>query len=148
MTVSVKPATRNEVEQFIRNSDVPPEHIRIFFQCFRATTEYWMGALDGETICIWGIIPPTLLSDNVYLWLYTTPDLEGNEFVFVRHSQRAVEEILRSYPRIIGHATVGADRSIRWLRWLGAKFGEPDGGLIPFTITENKMQRRKRRRHG
>lgn len=140
MTVVVQGVGRREVEQFICRSDVPPEHIRIFFQCFRATTQYWMGIKDGEVVCIWGIVPPTLSSDNAYLWLYTTPALEGNEFVFVRHSQRAVEEILRTYPRIVGHATVGADRSIRWLRWLGAKFDEPVDSLIPFTIRTKKWR--------
>ena len=142
MSISVKSAERAEVERFIVASDLPPDHVHIFIQCFRSTTQYWIGRCGDEVICIYGIVPPTLASDNAYLWLYTTPALEGNEFLFVRHSQRCAEEILKLYPRIVGHATVGADRSIRWLRWLGAKFGEPQGGLIPFTIRMKKWRTR------
>lgn len=118
---------------------MPREDMEKFMFCAEATRDYWIGMKDDELVCVWGLIPPTLLSSRAYLWLYTTPALEGNEFVFVRHSQRAVQEMLRQYPIIRGHATIGAERSLRWLRWLGARFFEPDKGLLPFEI---------RKRHG
>lgn len=94
----------------------------------------WIGIVEGEIACIWGIIPPTLLSDRCYLWLFTTKALIGNEFRFIRCTQRWVEELLKEYPMIVGHVRVGQDRSIRWLKWLGAVMEEPEGFLIPFAI--------------
>lgn len=94
----------------------------------------WIGIMDGEIACMWGIIPPTLLSNQCYLWLNTTEALRGNEFLFVRKSQRVIEDILGEYPEITGHVIRGQDQSIRWLGWLGADFGEPEELFIPFVI--------------
>ena len=105
-----------------------------FERCFLTSTELWVGLKDSSLVCIWGLAPPTLLSDQAYLWLYTTPSLTGNEFVFVRHSQRAVEKMLERYPTIVGHTTGDSAQTMRWLRWLGARFGDFNGRLIPFTI--------------
>ena len=89
---------------------------------------------EDKVLCFWGLIPPTLLSDRAYLWLYTTEHMHEHIFSLVRHSQRAVEEMLKDYPIIVGHGVVGNSKSIRWLRWLGAKFGDPQGQLLPFEI--------------
>lgn len=94
----------------------------------------WIGSEGSKILCVWGLIPPSLLSDRAYLWLFTTEHMREHVFLFVRYSQRAVREMLQVYPVIVGHAQVGADRSIRWLRWLGAQFGDPQGQLIPFEI--------------
>jgi hypothetical protein len=98
------------------------------------TQKVWVGILDGECACAWGLIPPTLLSSQAHLWLYTTKLIEGNEFLFWRCSQRAIEDMLKEYPLITGVADPAAPKSIRWLRCLGATFGEPQGKLIPFFI--------------
>lgn len=98
------------------------------------TTMVWGGSADGELKCIWGLVPPTLLSDEAYLWLHIIESIEEYEFVFVRYSQRAVEKALQLFPRIVGHCEVGEDRSIRWIKWLGGKFGEPCERMVPFVI--------------
>jgi len=95
----------------------------------------WLGTVDNKILGFWGLVVPTLLSQQAYLWLYSIPDLENHVFLFVRHSQRVVQNMLKLYPRIVGHCVVGADKSHRWLEWLGAKFGEPQGKFLPFEIT-------------
>lgn len=107
---------------------------RAFDACLTATTMTWSGCIDDKLICVWGLVPPTLLSDSAYLWLYHTENVKNHEFLFIRYSQRAVEEMLTLYPTIRGHVLADASKSIRWLKWLGAKLGEPDAKLIPFTI--------------
>lgn len=94
----------------------------------------WIGRDGDQILCFLGVIPPTLLSDRAYLWLYTTEHLREHVFIFVRYSQRVIAEILEQYPIIVGHAALGSDRSIRWLRWLGAEFGHPEGNYLPFEI--------------
>lgn len=101
----------------------------------------WMGMDDDKIIAMWGLIPPTLMSDVAYLWMYHTKHLHNHVFRFIRHSQYAVKEMLREFPTIVGHTAVGADRSIQWLRWLGAEFGEPiNNDFIPFTIRAPQWQ--------
>lgn len=106
------------------------------------SSHVWVGYSATDVLAFWGLIPPTLLSDRAYLWLYTTEHMQGHQFMFIRWSQRAVEEMLHEYPLIVGHCAVGATKSIRWLRWLHAQFEEPQGQLIPFTIKASSWPQR------
>jgi hypothetical protein len=123
-----------ELISFYGKEKFTKEQVQFFRRCVSCASSIWTGFVDGELVCIWGLIPPSLLSDQAYLWLYTTDALKGNEFMFVRQSQLAVETILKIYPVIIGHVLVDNPRAIRWLKWLGATFGEPDGRVLPFSI--------------
>ena len=105
--------------------------------CLLMSTYMWAGFVDGKLACIWGVIPPSLMSVQAYLWLYTTNVIEEHQFLLVRHSQMVIKEILQEYPSIVGHATIGAGKSLRWLKWLGARFGHPAGTLIPFRISRD-----------
>lgn len=105
--------------------------------CLLMSTIIWAGWINGGLACIWGVIPPTLMSNQAYLWLYTTDLIKEHQFTLVRHSQLVIEEILDQYPSICGHAIIGSEKSIRWLKWLGAKFGPPQGTAIPFRITRH-----------
>lgn len=98
------------------------------------SSDVWVWTVDNHIHGFWGLIPPSLLSNRAYIWLYTLPSMTEHQFAFVRHSQIAVKKLLEQYPVIVGHCAKSADKSQRWLRWLGATFGEPDGNLIPFEI--------------
>lgn len=105
--------------------------------CLLMSTVIWAGFINGGLACIWGVIPPTLMSNQAYLWLYTTDLIKEHQFLLVRHSQLVMEEILDEYPSVVGHAIIGSSKSIRWLKWLGAEFGKPQGTAIPFRITRH-----------
>lgn len=98
------------------------------------SAQVWVGMEDETVCCFWGVVMPTLISNRAYLWLHTTPALKEHTFVFVRHSQLVIKEILTEFPLIIGHCIVGETKSIRWLKWLGATFSHPEGKLVPFEI--------------
>lgn len=104
------------------------------FRCLNISTICWSAQVDGQGACIWGLIPPTLLSDQAYLWLYTTDLAEEHQFLLVRHSQRMIEEMLKEFPILVGHCHSEDPRAQRWLKWLGAEFDFPQGKLIPFAI--------------
>ena len=135
MKPQIQQVTRQQVIQLIsEQGKITEEELQLFQRCLLTTTKLWVGMVDGVLVCVWGLIPPTLFLDQAYLWLYTTEAVKDHEFIFVRHSQRAVEEMLKEFPTIIGHVKAGEDRSIRWLKWLGAEYSEPAGKLIPFII--------------
>lgn len=105
------------------------------------SSRVWLGADDAKVLAIWGLIPPTLMSDVAYLWLFTTKNLVGHEFMLVRHSKRAIESALLEFPTIVGHCAVDNRKAQQWLRWLGAEFGETQlGKVIPFTIRAKQWQ--------
>lgn len=118
--------------------NMPLRDHMVMRQAFDNSVVVWIGYQDDQVLCAWGLAPPTLCSDHAYLWLFTTEHLTEHVFTFVRHSQRAVAEMLATYPTIHGHCVVGADKSIRWMRWLGAVFQATQGGLLPFTIEAHR----------
>ena len=98
------------------------------------SSRVYIGCADGHIACVWGLIPPTLLSDRAYLWLFTTKHLDQHVFLLVRHSQRMIQFMLEEFPIIVGHCQINNHKAIRWLRWLGADFGEASAGFVPFVI--------------
>lgn len=111
-----------------------PMAAAIMNDCMFRSVEVRWGLINGEVACVWGLIPPTLLSQAAWLWLFTTELVERHKFLFVRHSQRWMEETLERYPEIIGDCIAGNDRGRRWLEWLGAEFGATYMGRAPFVI--------------
>lgn len=104
-------------------------------RAMRNSSRLWVGYSDETILAVWGLIPPTLLSDTAYLWQLTTKHMTDHVFLFIRHSQIAVADMLTEYPTIVGHTRTNNRRAIRWLRWLGAVFGDPiNNDFLPFTI--------------
>ena len=104
----------------------------IFDYC-QSLGEVFIGFIDGEFICCWGLIPPSFLSTQAYLWMWA-PEPIKHQFVFVRRSQLQIEKMLERYDSIVGHCKCNAYSAQRWLRWLGAEFGEVEGSVKPFVI--------------
>lgn len=113
---------------------LPQDSQDIMHRSILNSSELWTVTADGDVGAFWGLIPPTLLSDTAYLWFSSTKHFPEHVFLFTRYSQRAIELILQSHPNLVGHCVVGQEKSIRWLGWLGAKFGTPQGPLVPFRI--------------
>jgi hypothetical protein len=111
-----------------------PEHELMLYQCITCSTMTWVGYVEDIPACMWGLIPPTLLSDRAYLWLLVTELVRDHQFCFVRHSQLEMAKMLEKYPTIVGHCDRSHKDSMRWLRWLGAKFDETPGQYATFTI--------------
>jgi hypothetical protein len=134
--ISIEKSRALDVREVIRKSTVAdmPGAEGILRDWLYRSTEVRFGMVDGEIACVWGLCPPTLLSESAYLWLLTTPLVDEHKFLLVRHSQRYVEEALRVYPSIIGNVAIHNTSAIRWLKWLGASFVEDIEGWLAFTI--------------
>lgn len=136
--VEIKRVSAEEAAKLTKNM-LHDEHDKKTMEfCLLMSTVMWAGFIRKELACIWGVIPPSLMSNQAYLWLNTTEVLKGHEFIFVRHSQRVFEELLEEYPSVVGHVIIGADKAYRWLRWLGAEFGSPQGMVVPYRITRHR----------
>lgn len=93
----------------------------------------WVAYHDETLLGFCGLIPPTLLSETAYLWLYATAEFSKHRFLCARYSRHLIEDVLNHYPVVVGHC-VDRSPACKWLRWLGATFREPQGELIPFEI--------------
>ena len=134
MSTEIVPATQEEVFGLI-DGIVPPDKMRYVSDYICKAAHVWFWNVDGKVAVAWGLIPLTLLSNQAYIWLYTTDAHPGNEFLFIRKSKIELEKMQALYPSIIGHVMENNERGIRWLKWLGAALGSVDSkGLIPFEI--------------
>lgn len=112
-----------------------PESIMILRGFIFRSSEFWVGKVEGKTACIFGLIPPSILSDTAYLWLLTTDAVDENTFLFVRHSQQWMEQALKRYSVIHGHVAQYNRKAKRWLEWLGAEINpSAEGGRHAFVI--------------
>lgn len=99
----------------------------------KSSDPLFAGFIDDRLLCLVGFVPPTVLSDVAYLWLYATPAVGQHKVMFGRWAKRLIKAALVRYPRIVGHCTKD---SANWLRTLGAIIGQ-GSELIPFQIGEN-----------
>lgn len=104
--------------------------------CTSHASHTWVCTIDEHPVAAWGLVPPTFMADRAYLWLYSTSAVDNHKFAFVRRSQIVMDEMKKLYPHIYGVCKLDDYRAHRWLRWLGARFGEPNSmpGFIPFSI--------------
>lgn len=113
---------------------LPTDESSIMRRWMLTSAEVWVGMIHRQFACCWGVVPPTLLSDEAYLWMYHTPKIERFKFLFVRNSQLAVEDMLTQYNRLYGHVKADASDSKRWLGWLGARLLDEVNGFKRFEI--------------
>ncbi len=141
MTALIELANKAKTRQLIfeaKEGILSDEEMGVLEQYLTFSAKLYIGSVDGKMCCAWGVVPPSLMSDKAYLWLFSTDAVEEHKFLFVRNSQKAIAEILEEWPIITGYCEVNSIRSIRWLKWLGAKFGGPIKGkeswFRPFEI--------------
>jgi len=136
MSVEIVARRDCDVHDIIRRSPVAnvKNAEQLLRRWLRTSEEVYLGMHDNEVACVWGLAPPSTISNRAYLWLLTTDLVEQHKFIFIRHSQIAVEGALKRYEMIIGHVAVGNQSARKWLRWLGASIAPPENGMSPFVI--------------
>jgi hypothetical protein len=136
MKVQISAADKVDLKGVVKRSAQAntPGAAAILKDYLRRSIYAWTGLIDGDVACIWGLIAPTILSDKAYLWLLTTDLVDEHQFIFVRHSQLQVQEMLKEFPTIVGHVKVKDERAKRWLRWLGVRIVNRYGELQEFEL--------------
>ena len=80
-----------------------------------------------------GFIPTGIITGTVYVWMQWAPAQAKYKTSMVRISHYIIPEVLKKYPRIIGHCSFGTS-SENWLKSIGAKFEETNAKAKFFTI--------------
>jgi hypothetical protein len=135
MSVTIQPLIGRTISDLISLTYGPilqPKEADVLDYC-QKMGEISMGYVDDELVCCWGLVPPSFLSTQAYLWMWCANDVVSHQFVFIRQSQLQVKKMLERYETINGHCLVGS-KAKRWLKWLGAEFSYPEDGKISFVI--------------
>lgn len=115
--------------------------------CVSNASHTWVCCIDGRPVAAWGLVPPTILADRAYLWLYVTPQIDSHggmyKFLFVRRAVVIMETMKGLYPHIYGVTSASDKRAQRWIRWLGGEFSPSTvPGMLSFSIETKQLEAR------
>lgn len=106
----------------------------------RMSDEMWAGTVDGEAVCLFGIVPLSLLSPVGIVWMLGTSGIERHDRAFLRRNRGWIAEALTRYELLVNMVDARNTKAIKWLKWLGAEFenpvpwGEEELPFMPFKI--------------
>lgn len=100
-----------------------------------ASRDPWVGRVNGEAVCAFGVSQRTILDDKGIPWLLGTPEIREHARVFLRVSKQWVAAQAERFATLENFVDSRHTRAVKWLSWLGftiepaQPFG-PDG--VPF----------------
>lgn len=100
-----------------------------------ARGEAWVGLVDGEPVCVFGVAQASILSAEGMPWMVGTMRLPFLKRSFVAGSREVVAEMHRRFPVLRNFVDARNSHAIRWLKWLGFTImeAEPHGPFgLPF----------------
>ncbi|WP_428659501.1 hypothetical protein [Reyranella sp.] len=85
----------------------------------------WAGRADGELVCLFGVVPMSLVGVVGVPWLLGSDAVARYGRPFLRRNRVYLREMLRVFPVLRNVVDARNAVSIRWLRWLGFTLGTP-----------------------
>lgn len=103
--------------------------------------EAWVGVVDGEPVCVFGVARGSLLSGEGWPWMIGTDRLPFRGRAFLEGSREVVAEMRRRFPVLRNFVDERNYRAVRWLKWLGFTImeAEPHG---PFGLSFHPFEMR------
>ena len=74
----------------------------------------------GVPAAMFGLCPRTLLGSDANVWFLGTPDMCHIKKTFMKLSRLCIGEWLNKYPVLWNIVPVDYEKSLKWLKWLGA----------------------------
>lgn len=86
----------------------------------------YTGMIDGEPVCMWGVVPDGLIFNSGVPWMVGSTALDKHSIRFLRQCRKPLMEILDRYDRLENHVDARNVRSVQWLKFMGFKIEEPE----------------------
>lgn len=99
---------------------------------FRLTVER-----RGVPLAMFGLVPDALGGSSARVWFLGAKDLSKIKKSFMRLSRMVIGNFLSRYPALWNRFDVRYTKTGRWLKWLGAEFGQIEimgDEKVPFQI--------------
>lgn len=95
----------------------------------------WTGLIDCEPVCMFGVVPASLLGGSGVPWLIGTDALVAQQILFLRHCRPHLARMQRLYQHLQNFVAADNTAAVRWLEWMGFTMHEPrplgpDGALF------------------
>ncbi|KAB0670351.1 hypothetical protein F6V30_09365 [Oryzomonas sagensis] len=94
----------------------------------------WTGLMADRPVCMFGVVPSSILGNVGRPWMVGTRHLDEHPFVFLRRCRGCVGQMRRRFDRLENWVDARNERAIRWLAWLGFEIGPAPEQLGPFGL--------------
>ena len=122
MNATVRRVEVHELESL----PIDPDSLTDICRAAGLSDPIFRGDYRGHLLVVLGFIPPTILADDAYLWMYTGELAREFPYIIGRWGWRVTRAAFHRYPRLVGHCNRD---SAHWLRRLGAQVTPGPGGL-------------------
>ena len=113
----------DKLEAYAMGYDDLKEAIETSLDC--AYISFVARADDNTILCIFGLSSVTHSEYGRAVWFLGTKEMDKYSREFVYYSKIIISEMLKNNERLYNYISVHNDKSIRWLKRLGASFSEP-----------------------
>jgi hypothetical protein len=126
----VIPATREavlEIAQNLRDEDV--DEVKAYdegqdphdalMRNFDLSTHTWVGTIDGQPACIFGVYAPNYFSTVAHPWFRGSDRMEGHSLAFLRRCKTVLAGLQAQYETLANVVDASNTKAIQWLEWMG-----------------------------
>lgn len=97
-----------------------PQEKPVILSAGKLSSEILVVMFDNKPICFVGLVPPTILSESVYVWMVSTSHGDAHPYIYGRYGKSIMETILCKYRIVFGDCF--SEKSANWLKRIGAEF--------------------------
>jgi hypothetical protein len=80
---------------------------------------------NGKPVCMFGMVPDAGLRSAATAWMLGTDDIEVMWLTFAKLSKKMIGVMLENIELLYNCVDAKNEKTIRWLKWCGAKIDEP-----------------------
>lgn len=127
----VEPGDVEHVAEHMRQADLDeiaalgiPDPVDALTRSIASSTSCWTGCINGEPVCIFGLVPISMLCGIGSPWMLGTNLILKNAGAFIRHSTPYIHGMLREFPQLFNFVDVRNRKAVAWLRRAGFKMHE------------------------
>ncbi len=113
-----------DVLEIRRRSGRDPYSVLVY--SYRHSDEAYVGLINSEIACVWGVAQESLLAEEASIWLLSTPVMETAPVAVARRTRSELRKLLRRYRSLGNYVDSEYTLCLRWLRWLGFTLEEPE----------------------
>jgi hypothetical protein len=105
----------------------------------------WVGFIDGEPVCMFGVVASSILGNVGRPWMVGTKQLDEHPLVFLRRCKRegCLREMRERFDVLTNYVDARNTRAIQWLVWLGFEISTNPQKIGPYKMPFFKFEMRR-----
>ena len=95
------------------------------YQRSRKNGKAYVGLINNEIACAWGVVKDSVLGKKARIWLLSTAIIENAPVKVAIETKRELNKLMKEYPYLENDVDAKYTKCLQWLHWLGFTIEEP-----------------------